>query len=299
MKKCLVTLPRQASLDDIREAMERDGGVILEDLCTEALLDRVADDLAPYFAKSMGNEMDKLAGVKTHRLGGLVAKSRSCVDLMMEPRLMALAESVLTYESRTWFGEERIVNHSTIQISDTTAISIQPGEKSQSLHRDDVAHYRRHPGPDSQILALIAATPFTAQNGATNVIPGSHRWDDDRMPRREEAVFAEMKRGSGVVYLGSTYHGGGANISKAARTGLGFVYAPAFMRQVENQYLATPFEQIRNLPPEVKKLLGYSLSKPYCGYWELDDPAKFLESPNQCLELLRSDRGVNLPNSSS
>jgi ectoine hydroxylase-related dioxygenase (phytanoyl-CoA dioxygenase family) len=277
MKKCLVTLPREASIDDIREVLELDGGVILEDLVTVAQLDRVAEDLAPYFAKAMGNEVDRLAGVKTHRLGGLVVKSRACIDIMMEPRLLAVAESVLTYELRTWFGEERVVNRSSVQISDTTAISIQPGERAQGLHRDDVAHYRRHPGPDSQILALIAATAFTAQNGATNIIPGSHRWDDDRMPRQEEAVRAEMKRGSGVVYLGSTYHGGGANTSQAARTGLGFVYAPAFMRQVENQYLAIPVEQIRNLPPEVRKLVGYSLSEPYCGYWELGDPGKFLE----------------------
>ena len=55
-------------------------------------------------------------------------------------------------------------------------------------------------------------TDFAAGNGATVVVPGSHRWQDrTRRPEEHQFVIAEMPAGSAVFYLGSTLHARGAN----------------------------------------------------------------------------------------
>jgi ectoine hydroxylase-related dioxygenase (phytanoyl-CoA dioxygenase family) len=169
------------------------------------------------------------------------------------------------------------VTRSTVQISDTLVISVQPGAAAQLLHRDDLTYHVQHPGPETQLLFNIALTDFTDENGATRIIPGSQRWNDERAPRSEEAVAAVMSRGSCVLWLGSTYHGAGANTTDRPRTGLILVYSQAFLRQVENQYLAVPLAVAKQLTPDVQKLIGYSLSEPLLGFWEMQDPIAYLE----------------------
>jgi ectoine hydroxylase-related dioxygenase (phytanoyl-CoA dioxygenase family) len=123
---------------------------------------------------------------------------------------------------------------------------------------------------------MIAASEFTARNGATRVIPGSHRWDDERGPREDEAVPAEMRAGSALLWLGSTYHGAGANRSDGPRTGLSYALDLGNLRQEENQYLSIPLDVVRGYPEDVQRLLGYEPCPPMCGLYELDDPMLLL-----------------------
>ena len=60
---------------------------------------------------------------------------------------------------------------------------------------------------------------FHKENGATQVVPGSHKWDK-RMPLDEEIENAEMKAGSVFIYTGSVMHGGGANQTSENRLGV-------------------------------------------------------------------------------
>ena len=98
----------------------------------------------------------------------------------------------------------------------TQAIQILPGQGLQPLHRDDSVWLWRHPnyGREARFQVMVAVSDFTAANGATLVIPGSHKWDDERM-QQEEAVSAEMSAGDALFFIGSTYHGGGKNTSDA------------------------------------------------------------------------------------
>ncbi len=54
---------------------------------------------------------------------------------------------------------------------------------------------------------FVAGTNVTARNGGTNIIPGSHLWPLDRIPRPEEAVAAELNKGDGVFWLSTIFHG--------------------------------------------------------------------------------------------
>jgi ectoine hydroxylase-related dioxygenase (phytanoyl-CoA dioxygenase family) len=269
----LVTLQTSASVDEIAAVLRRDGGVIIANLVNPTVLDRFNADLAPYLSRVPFGEKS-FTGAKTRRCAALFAKSMATADLLMQPQFLGACEEILADDFSYPSAGGSTTVKTTLQVSVTQAIQIWPGQGAQPLHRDDYLHHRRHPGPDSQIQILYAATDFTARNGATLVVPGSHLWDDTRLPYFDEAVPAIMSRGSALIYLGSTYHGGGYNQTKDdMRTAIILSLARGYLRQEENQYLVVPLETVRRYPPRVQQLLGYALSPPFCGWIEMCDPS--------------------------
>ena len=106
---------------------------------------------------------------------------------------------------------------------------------------------------------MIALVDFTAENGATRVAPGSHRWPHDRMARPTSSCPPRWPPGRPFVYLGSTLHGGGANVTTdVRRRGMHVSYCLGWLRTEENQYLSTPIDVVRTLPRESQALLGYA-----------------------------------------
>jgi hypothetical protein len=230
-------------------------------------------DLEPFLSRVPYGEKG-FTGARTRRCAALFAKSMATADLLMQRHFLGACEQTLAddYSYPTTTGKTTI--KTTLQVSVTQAIQIWPGQGAQPLHRDDYLHHRHHPGPDSQVQVLYAATDFTAQNGATLVVPGSHLWDDARTPRLDEAVPAVMRRGSGLIYLGSTYHGGGQNhTTDELRSAVIISLTRGYLRQEENQYLVVPLDIVRRYPPKIQQLLGYALSPPFCGWIEMCDPS--------------------------
>ena len=129
----------------------------------------------------------------------------------------------------------------TYQLGSMTGIEIHPGEDAQPLHRDDSLYPIEISGLELQIGVMWALDDFTAENGATRVVPNSHRflrsWHLPDLSLRESAV---MPAGSALFYLGSTWHGGGANNSSAPRAGLINTYSLGWLRQESNHYLELP-----------------------------------------------------------
>src|SRR5439155_16205084 len=109
--------------------------------------------------------------------------------------------------------------------------------------------------------------------GATRVIPGSNRFEDKLRLGNDDTAPAEMPAGSLLFYLGSLYHGGGANRSHEVRAGINVGYTLAWLRQEENQYLACPLDVARELPDDLLKLMGYSRAAYALGYFgDTQDP---------------------------
>ena len=112
--------------------------------------------------------------------------------------------------------------------------------------------------PQLEVEAIYALSDFTAENGGTRVVPGSHRWPLERKPREDEIVSAVMPAGAALYYLGSTIHGGGANTtSDEFRRGLFTGLVGGWLRTEENFFLSTPIEAVRDMPERVQGLLGY------------------------------------------
>jgi ectoine hydroxylase-related dioxygenase (phytanoyl-CoA dioxygenase family) len=124
---------------------------------------------------------------------------------------------------------------------------------------------------------MWALCDFTEANGATRLIPGSHRWHPDRRPDEREVVQATMPAGSMFVYLGGLVHGGGANTTDHPRPGLILEYVVSWLRPQETQLVAVPPEVVRALPERLQELLGYNVYPPFLGYVDGRHPRRVLD----------------------
>ena len=260
----LVSLPGTASTDEILEVLARDGCAILDRLAYAATMDAVTADLSQDIANTPTGT-GEFVGHETRRTHTVLVNSSAAGGLALHPTIAALNDAVLgPYCAR-------------YQLSSAAAIAIGPGETMQELHRDDLVYPLAHPSERQSVVTVIwALNDFSAANGATLVVPGSHRWDDERKPTLAEAVPAEMPRGSAVYILGSTYHAGGANRADDARIGLLYGYCLGWLRQEQNQYLAVPPDIARTLPEALQRLIGYAVHEPFLGWHDLQDPIELL-----------------------
>lgn len=281
----LTTLSGDASVDLVVEIIKRDGGVIISDFVSPEILMSLTKELDTYLNATPCGVDPYFAGTQTRRVARIIGRSDTAVQVALNPLFLGAARKILQTPTHVWVGSDRVEMAPDIQLSITQAIQIGPGQGLQPLHRDDATSLWRHPqyGREARLQVMLAVSDFTEENGATRVIPGSHQWDDERMPTQEETVPAQMKAGSALLWLGSVYHGGGANKSQLPRTGLTMAYDLAFLRLEENHFLSIPVERVRQLPAEMQRLLGWSASSTLLGWVEIDgqmrDPQELLGMP--------------------
>ncbi len=258
-------LPATATGADVAGALAAEGCAIVERLVPASLLEQARTELRPFLdATAPGN--DEFSGHRTRRTGGLVARSATCRDLVMHPTVLAAVRGVLSEAT-------------TVQLHLTQVIAIGPGEPGQRIHRDQWAFdfFPFPSGYEVQCNTIWAMTDFTEANGATRVIPGSHRQADRLAFEHADTVPAEMPAGSVLFYTGSAYHGAGANQSDETRYGVNITYAVSWLRQEENQYLSVPADVARSLPEPLLRLIGYARGAYALGYVDdLRDPLAVL-----------------------
>ncbi|MHA7662704.1 phytanoyl-CoA dioxygenase family protein [Mycolicibacterium sp. HS_4_1] len=248
-------LPPTADPEQITRALREDGYVIIDNLVPASHMDRVAEELAPYIEDTAFGADDFL-GVKTRRTGSLIARSLAARELVAHPTVLAVAGDYLSHASK-------------FQLHLTQVISIGPGSPAQAIHRDELA-WDFFPFPTDyqvQCNTLWAMSDYTAEMGATRLVPGSHLLGTNEKFSQEDSLPAEMERGSVLLYNGKIYHGGGANTTAdKVRQAINITYAVGWVRQEENQYLSTPLEIARTLDDDLLKLMGYQLGCFAIGY---------------------------------
>ena len=277
----LARLPACGPVADILQAIREDGGAIVEDLLDADRLDRFNRELDPLMAginpeRSFVNPaIDYFFGKRTRHLAGVAAHSRVFAhEILPHPLYEAIAAAVLAESCSS-----SILNIAHV-------MDRGPGAEQQLFHRDhDVWPHLPKPHPEVQLASVIALVDFDAENGATRIVPGSHRWPQFRQPLESEIAVAEMKAGSAVVYVGSAIHAGGANTSRDRhRRGMHVSFAAGWLRTEENQYLSVPIEKIRAMPRRSQELLGYGVHDAiavgggYLGTVDLVYPADLVES---------------------
>ncbi len=258
-------LSADANGAQVAAALVRDGCAIVERLVPRAVLDRARDELQPFIdATPFGP--DDFAGRRTRRTGGLLARSATCRELVMHPLVLDAVRTALGHAT-------------SVQLHLTQLIGIGPNEPGQLIHRDQWAFdfFPFPSGYEVQCNTIWAMTDFTEANGATRVIPGSHRREDRLQFQEGDTEPAEMPAGSVLFYTGALYHGGGANRSTEVRQGLNLTYALSWLRQEENQYLAVPADIARTFPEPLLRLMGYARGAYALGYvGDLRDPLDVL-----------------------
>jgi ectoine hydroxylase-related dioxygenase (phytanoyl-CoA dioxygenase family) len=275
--------------------LDRDGYTIIGDFLSPDDLAEVRRVLALYLGDRAGR--NNFEGYRTERLYTLVARARIFWKIALDPRVMALCERYLL---------------PNFLLTASQAINISPGETPQPFHADDQFYTVPRPRPMVSISTIVAVDAFSAENGGTEVVPGSHGWSDAELdgiaaeinedaPRRQEKFAAraravEMPAGACVVFAGTLVHRGGANRATTPRCAFSNQYCQPWARQQENFTLSVPVEVAREMPPRLQELLGYSIHPPFMGQLSASHPAKALapEYENRIVAQAR-ERGVRLP----
>ncbi|MEM9513341.1 MAG: phytanoyl-CoA dioxygenase family protein [Actinomycetota bacterium] len=251
----ILHLPKTTNTSAICAAIEEHGGVIVDDLLDATMLERLSAELSPYI-DHCPTGTNTFAGFDTKRVGALLARSAACRELAVHPLVNASSEQYLAP-----YCDQH-------QLHFTQAVSIGEGQGAQPLHRDrGVWGSALNRSVETQFSTIWALTDFTEPNGATRFVPGSHRWDKDRVPTDDEIVAAEMHPGSVLLYNGTVIHGGGENRTSNERVGVLIHYTLNWLRQEENQYLSCPPDVARSFTPELRRLIGYSLGGPVLGFY--------------------------------
>jgi ectoine hydroxylase-related dioxygenase (phytanoyl-CoA dioxygenase family) len=238
---------RFSNPDSITSTLRRDGAVIVNDLVESDLVDAVRAELRPELDTSGLKSKSDFNGSLTLRTSCILSVAPSAAELVDHDMVVRVADEIL------------LPHCATYQVGSLTAIEILPGESEQALHRDDSLYPIENAGMELQIGVMWALDDFTEENGGTRVVLDSHRFLRSwHLPGLTDWEPAVMPKGSALFYMGSTWHGGGANRSDAPRMGLINVYSLGWLRQESNQYLTTPPEAAVQFSPRLRALLGYT-----------------------------------------
>lgn len=248
-----------ATVEGVVAELERDGYCIIERFLTPEETRAKRDALTRILALTPTGRND-FEGTTTRRIYGLMAKTRAFDGPATDPLVLGVLDRML--------GE--------YQLSAPQGIEISPGEKQQALHRDDGGYPVPRPRGEIVLNTMWALDDFTEANGATHVVPGSHRWLDQRPDADTVTKRAVMPAGSVMFFVGGVYHGGGANTTDKPRLGVILEYCASWIRQHENQYLAVPRSVVRDLSPRLQELLGYNVRGSFMGHADGRHPRKFL-----------------------
>lgn len=265
----LTTLESTASLEEAIAVAERDGGVIIKDFFDSATVAELRKDIDVAMAETAWGQ-DDFSGHRTKRLYGVFQHTKHAATAVRHPHYAGLAKHFLEVPKPVYVGDDLIELAPTYQVGVSSIIDIHPGEGAQPLHRDDTVWQWRHPEGyrQARVQIMVAVTDFTAENGGTMVVPGSHLWDDERGPRVDEAIPTEMSAGSALIWVGGTFHGGGTNTSDSNRIGLTIGLDLGYLRQEENAYLTYPTEVMKGFDEDIQQLLGWSVCPPGTGFVE-------------------------------
>ncbi|MEH6490564.1 phytanoyl-CoA dioxygenase family protein [Halopseudomonas sp.] len=255
-----------AELDSLHMALMREGYVILERIVAEDQLEPIRQQLLGLLPQQGGR--NGFEGTRTQRLYGVISKTLACNPLVEHPLVLGLLDRVLA---------------PNYLLSQLQVINILPGEQAQPLHHDDAFYPVPRPRAHFGAATIIALDDFTAENGATVVIPRSHTWDG-HVPTEKDCASSIpiiMPKGSMVLFLGTLWHGGGANYSSKPRLAATAQYCEPWARQQENFSLSVSPERARECSAHIQRMLGYSIHPPFMGMVNGMHPRRLLDNQSR------------------
>jgi len=260
-------------LDTHLRRIAQDGYTVLPDAIEPELVDAIADallrlehDLGVVPARNL------FEGLHTTRVYNLLAHGTTFEKIPVHSHVLPVVEGVLD---------------PGLLISSLSSIAIGPGEREQPIHADDQMIPLARPHAPVVCNTMWAITDFTVENGATRLVPGSHRRDHPPNPLEHyETIPAEMPKGSVLVWVGSLWHGGGANRTNARRIGIAMNYCAGFIRQQENQQLGLPPDLVKTFPRRLQELVGYSVYNGLIGHIDKKHPARVVLGDEQGVDMV-------------
>ena len=240
---------------------ERDGYVIIERVLNAEQVEAIRDALRLYLNKLGRNDFE---GTKSHRVYALIEKAPDVFGpLAAHPLVLPFVEKEL--------GRSCL-------LSAMLAIQLLSGETVQDWHCDDEQIMVPRPRPAYGVSTFWAIDDTTAENGATQIIPGSHLWNEQDRPIGDhpDMISAAMLSGSLMIAKGTLYHRGGSNLTDKPRLIITPQYCPGWARPLEAMTLSISKNTARTLPDRVRELIGYNIHAAFMGYVDGMHPDRVL-----------------------
>ena len=152
-------LPSDATAVDVAAALEHDGWAVVHHVMDAAWVAEARADLLRILEATPYGR-DDFEGRKTRRIYALFGKTRTFDAPAVHPLVLGVLDRVLGH----------------YQLSAPAGIEIGPGERAQPLHPDDAIYPLRQPHDEIVVNAMWPLCDFTADNGGTVLVPGSHEW---------------------------------------------------------------------------------------------------------------------------
>lgn len=237
------------------------GYVIIENAISPKVIEAMKAEVKPLLNHTGRNEFE---GHKTRRIYSVIEKTLALNPFIEHPLIIALLDQVL------------LPNYLLSQVQ---AIDILPGETNQPLHADDSFYPLARPRAPIGAATIWAIDDFTAENGATTLIPKSHLWGDEHPGDGSgyNLIPAVMPAGSVLFFIGTLWHGAGANATDNNRMAITAQYCQPWARQQENFSLSISRERAKLCSKKIQAMLGYSMLFPFIGFVDGRDPARLLE----------------------
>jgi len=266
-----------AQIEDHAQRIATDGYTILEGALEPDLVDALSDDLLDleraFSVEPAGNSFE---GAETIRIYNLLAFGSLYEQVPIHPGVLPVVERVLD---------------PGCLVSSLSSISILPGELAQPIHADDQLIPLPKPHVPTVCNTMWALTDFTEANGATRIVPGTHLLDHSPDYGGDyESIPAEMAKGSVLVWVGSLWHGGGANSTGERRVGIAMNYCAGWIRQQENQQLGIPRDVAARFSPRLRELCGYSVYNMLIGHINKRSPVEMLDATTDGVSPMVWDR---------
>ena len=272
-----MTTPATGDTQNLLDELQQQGYALIPEFLSSEQLQQVNQCYDEMLGSHSGR--NNFEGNQTERIYTLVARQRLFQDIVEDERIMALCDALL------------MPNY---LLTASQAIVISPGETPQPWHTDDSFYPISRPRPMVSLSTIVAVQAFTADNGATQVIPGSHRWSDEQIAGNYLSGESEvdpdfagrlaglavpmlMPAGACMVFAGTLLHRGGDNHSGATRRAFSNQYCQPWARPQENFFLAIPPDEVAQMSPRVQSLLGYSIHPPFMGQVSASHPLKALQ----------------------
>ena len=279
-------------VETIAQALVDEGVVAIDRLVPSSTMDRIHEEINAGVPPEDQQGSSDLWPAGNRTVGGLASVSQTFVEsLLVHRKILAIVDIVLqprqpmATEKLTETGElpvsvepledggsqlvwsnESADQHNCHHYTAGACVMLEVGEgrgKHQYLHREN-AIYQPYidalPMGEFIVSTMWAGTNFTGENGATRVVPGSHRWPEERLAKPAEIRQAEMAKGSVVLWLSRTLHGAARTLNGERRTGYFASYIADWFRQEENQYISVPPSVAENYSDRARQIIGYCCS---------------------------------------
>jgi ectoine hydroxylase-related dioxygenase (phytanoyl-CoA dioxygenase family) len=253
----------EAAIQSHAQHVRDDGYCVIERAIDPELVDGLRAALERIEREyNLGPAKTSFEGFKTLRINNLLTYDEIFWKVPLHDNVLPVVEHLLDKECL---------------LSSFCSLVLGPGQEAQPIHEDTQLIPLPRPHIPIAINAIWALSAFRHDNGATRIVPGSHKFPSSPEYGKDyDAITAVIPAGSVMLFDSALWHGGGANESDERRFAFSCAYCWGWMRQQENLQLGIDRDIARRFPRRLQELCGYSVYKGQFGHIDNRDPIELL-----------------------